>query len=167
MSEEKDRVNNKGQAWMGVILLIVLVGGGVITGYLLASMKFGDSAPSDHAAIAQQISATNVPYQINCKLEYARSDRAVPMDVFEIQPTDTANFSYATPYKLSEWRFTINGDTTGHMKIYGPDNDGEVYYISIVTFSRHHFQVVTPLETVTLTMDNPRYDTILRLVPSG
>jgi len=160
-------MNNKGQAWMGVMLLIVLVGGGVIAGYLLASMKFGDNAPSDHAAIAKQIKAQNVPYQINCKLEYQRKDNAVPMDVFAIQPATTANFSYATAYKLSEWRFTISGDTVGYMKIYGPDNDGQVYYISIVTFSRHHFQVETPLETVTLTLDNPRYDTILKLVPSG
>lgn len=152
---------------MGVLVLILLVGGSVFAGYLLASMRFGDTAPSDHATIAKQIKAQNVPYQINCKLEYARRDKAVPLDVFEIQSTTTGNFSYATRYRLSEWRFTINGDTTGYMKIYGPDNDGTVYYISIVTFSRHHFKVETPLETVTLTMDNPRYDTLLKLVPSG
>jgi len=85
----------------------------------------------------------------------------------QIQPADSGDFSYATDYPCSEWRFTINGDTTGYMKIYGPDNTNKVYYIGIVTFSMHHFKVTTPLESVTLTLDSPRYDTLLQLVPTN
>jgi hypothetical protein len=157
----------KGSDVLAVMLLISLIGGGVFAGYMLGIMRIGDTPRKDHRIIAEQISAENVPYQINCKLEYAQGDNAVPMDVYEIGPASDANFSYATAYPLTEWRFTINGDTTGYMKIYGPDNDGRVYYLSIVTFSRHHFKVTTPIETVTLTLDNPRYDTIISLVSSS
>lgn len=157
----------KGSDVFAVMLLIGLIGGGVFVGYMFGVMRVGDFPPTSHKIIAEQISAENVPYQIDCKLEYVRSDNAVPMDVYEIGPASSANFSYATNYPCSEWRFTINGDTTGYMKIYGPDNEGSVYYIGIVSFSMHHFKVTTPLESVTLNVDNARYDTILTLVPSS
>jgi len=157
----------KGSDLFAVMLLIGLIGGGVFAGYMLGIMRVGDIPRKDHRIIAEQISAENVPYQIDCKLEYARSDNAVPLDVYEIGAASDANFSYATKYPLSEWRFTINGDTTGYMKIYGPDNEGSVYYVGIVSFSMHHFKVTTPIETVTLNVDDARYDTILTLVPSS
>jgi len=66
----------KGSDLFAVMLLIGLIGGGVFAGYMLGIMRVGDIPRKDHRIIAEQISAENVPYQIDCKLEYARSDNA-------------------------------------------------------------------------------------------
>lgn len=152
---------------MGVILLMSLIGGGVVAGFVLGRLNVGDAAPKDHAAIAAQIKGVNVAYNTNCKLEFVRSDNAVPLDVFQVQSATAADFTLNTKYQCSEWRFTINDDVIGYMKLYGPDENGNAYYLCIVSMSMHDLRIETPIETVTLTFSAPRYDTLLQLTQTS
>lgn len=154
---------------VAVVVLLVMLVGSFVGGYVASSLMGSGFENPKHREIVNSIIVTNIPYQLDAKPKFISSSQEVPLSVFEEGDPASVPFAYNTPYDFSEYVWKVKGDTNAYMKIYGAAEDGETYYIVIVSVSMHKLNVATPIEIQgkidhELTVEHPRFEFIMKLV---
>lgn len=150
-------------AVIGVLLILVIAGFSI--GFFAGTVNtLGSLTPNkNHQIIAEALTIHNIPYQVDAVPKYVGGGNAVPLTSFGQGGPEA--FSYNTPYDYSDYVYKVQKDTNAYVKIYGPANDGETYYVMFVSSSMHQLNVSYPISPYwqLLTLDNPRFDLVMKV----
>lgn len=147
-----------------VVMLIVMLLTIGILGFYLGSKTALGSPTKDHKFIVNEITMVDTTFAVQATIEFLHAGGS---PILEVSPTtESEQFTVGTElYELSEWRWHIHGDPNAYMNIWGAGDDGQTFYIEIVSLSDNKLELSTPTGKYTLTPQKPNVEFLIILIP--
>lgn len=154
--------NKKGSAIIIGIGLLVTITFTFFVGFYIGKTTTEGNPTSTHENIAEVITLFDIELNIQPKLQFVQSFEANFHSFPETLPLSFPFYSNTT-YTISEWKFTIEKDPDAYMNIWGSGNDGQTFFIEIISFSGHEIQVNSPSGSWVLDEFNPSHTFTIKL----